>query len=265
MKKLIIGLLFAFGLIAVSGMDAAYAQIPPIVVDVERDTYTIGDMLTINGKVHRVHDGAVSIVVYAENGNIVAVGQTSVGPDRHFTITFPISGELANAGIYTVFADYSLSSNQPRTATSTFVVNEDVQILSVTPEGTDIPIEYTSTEGRIVEINTDQTSSTMTIKIESDGVGTMVITVPREVFDSKTDGDLDLIVDVSGGTMSEINTTELTRTFTVSYGPGTHEIIMAGTYAAVPEFGIIIPIILVAGLIGAMFAGRFGNQLMFNR
>ncbi|HKC79196.1 MAG TPA: hypothetical protein VKB83_03810 [Nitrosopumilaceae archaeon] len=122
---------------------------------------------------------------------------------------------------------------------------------------TDYSISYNIIGGRILGISADQNTFSLQIQIESKSDGVLSLNLPRELIDAKkaNGNDDDYLVTSNNQILkfTEIKTADM-RTLTINFSSGTSEISIYGT-SVVPEFPILIPVLIIA-LIFTIFFSR---------
>jgi len=237
------------------GVSPIFAQIEEaIVVTTELDSYQEGDKILVLGEVKEILSGyQVTIQVFEPSfGNRVYVNQVSVGVDRTFSDQITAGGPLwTSSGSYKIMVLYGV---QTRTASTTFVFGGTTSTgtptsgQSLTVEG--FGIGYQITGGSIISITPDIDQSSLIIEIKAVDDGELTITLPREVIDSKLNGEDDdffVLVDAEEVDFDETKT-DLDRTLVIAFSAGTEEIEIIGTFV-IPEFGTIAALILAVAII----------------
>ena len=241
-------------LIASIGATPAFAQIvESIVVSTDKSSYNEGETIMISGEVRELLSGyPVSLQVFAPNGNLVAIAQPDVGPDRMYNAEITAGGEMRAAGTYTVKVLYGTES---RTAETTFEFSGSSGGPGPGPSGPSINVEgydvrYTITGGSVISITPDVDANSLIIEISTTSDGQLTITLPRALIDAKLNGaDDDFFVLVDGEEVDFDETkTSSDRTLTIAFPDGAEEIEIIGTFV-IPEFGAIAALILAVAII----------------
>jgi len=244
--------LFAI-MVASIGIAPAFGQIvEPIVVTTDKASYMEGDTIIVTGKVSESLFGyAISIEVFAPNGNKVAVDQVMPGADKSFGTQFTAGGNLMKfAGDYTIKVLYATES---RTAETTFYfdgISDSGKPNLLQVVGTDFWINFEITGGKLLSITPDVDANSLIIAIDAFDDGQLTITLPRELIDAKIgDNDDAFFVLVDGEEVDfDETTTSTDRTLVISFPAGAEEIEIIGTHV-VPEFGAIAALILAVAII----------------
>ena len=240
-------------LVAGAGITPALAQqMAAVTVSTDMESYVEGDVITITGQVLARHSGGMSIIVTAPNGNIVKIGQPMVAPDNTFTFDIPTGNYMTESGMYTIEAHYSLDAKSPRMATTTFMYTS-VSTPGIIVDGTEFEPSHDITGGAVLHMYTNPQYNTLVIDIESTDDGAITITLPRDLIDSvKADGTDDsffVLVDGEEVEYNETATTDEARTLSIHFMAGAEMIEIIGTYVALPEFGVMVTLILAAAII----------------
>ena len=272
MKTQLSVLIVSAMLVASTGLTPSFAQVvEPIVVSTDMASYSDGDTVIVSGEVKDMLTGTpVSMRVFAANGNVVAVEQITIGPDRKFSVELTAGGSLwSSSGEYRVSVLYGSTA---RTAETTFEFGGSTGSMP-TPTPTPGPdpapgtqtfsvdageagtfnVGYSITGGSITGMMVDGDTSSLTVMIDAVDDGQLMLTLPRNVIDAKMnvcdgdDGDFFTLVDAEEVEFME-SKTSMDRTLTIEFSAGAEEIEIIGT-CAVPEFGTIAALILAAAII----------------
>ncbi len=126
---------------------------------------------------------------------------------------------------------------------------------------------YNITGGEVSSITADRAQSTLLINVASREDGTLTIELPRNVIDSKAQGNTDedyaVFVDDQSKSFEEITNNNEVRTIEIGFDNGAEKIEIAGTNI-IPEFGPIATIILgIAMIIFIIVTTRY-NKFSFH-
>ncbi len=227
----------------------------PITVTTDKTSYNDGDKLTISGTTRDYISGTpVAVIVRNPIGNVVLIAQVNLGSDRTYTTTVTVGGSSLwqAAGTYEVDVQFG---SKDRSAKTTFQFTGSAGGPSagntIKVEGTDFSVSYSITNGKVLGIKADVQSKSLIVSIQTTGDGTLTITLPRALIDSKinaqTDDQFFVLTDGQEATFTETKTaTDRTLTIPFTYGTGQIEII--GTFI-VPEFGPIAALVLAIAII----------------
>ncbi|MFQ5969094.1 MAG: PEFG-CTERM sorting domain-containing protein [Nitrososphaerales archaeon] len=246
--------------------NVAYSQAAALTVKVDKTSYGAGEEVMISGTVPAVLEGVpVAIQVFNPRNTMYTIDQVTPNADGTYSTTVKIGGKLGISGIYTVKATYSGQSVQ---ATFEFTGGEAVTepgTIRVEFEGNVFNVKASLSNGNIqsVEVDPDFTSIILFISTSETEDGELLITLPRDLIDSRINGDDDdyiLLVDGEEADFEETETTSTSRTLVIPIPAGAEEVEIIGT-VVVPEFGILAALVLVVA-VGAIIAVSRKNQIL---
>ncbi len=150
-----------------------------------------------------------------------------------------------------VFLSSDVSAQEQTNVTSNKVVNV---------MNTNFSIQYNNTgSAKILSAKPDVQARALVITLQATKDGFLTITLPRELIDKKDRGADSPFFFVNGGYISgdakENSNTSTERTITVPFTDGTEQIEIIGTWI-VPEFGSMVEMIVVIGIIGVVIMSR---------
>jgi hypothetical protein len=269
MQKLLLGLF----LVMTIGITPAFAQIliDPITVKTDKAVYLDGDMITVNGEVRHINTGMpVTMKIIAPNGNLVQLAQLEVNTFKNYQTDFTTGGALMKAsGEYKVIVSYG---DKSKMAETTFAYYSDVSSIPADvmetftqwKSGTIIidenNVNYNISNGDVLAMEPNVGSNSILIDVETTDNGSLILELPRSVIGSMDESGVDtrfVVIDNTdnGLAYQEIDTSELSRTINIDYNNGTSQIEVIGTYA-IPEFGMVVAMILLIGLVTAIVASK---------
>jgi len=126
-------------------------------------------------------------------------------------------------------------------------------------------IAYEITGGQILGIGVNPGTFSLNINLKNDNPGTISVTIPRDMVDSKKrDGTDDTFIVTSDGTISEFNETKTGsyRMLSISFPVNTDKISIYGT-TAVPEFPIALIAFLVSFIPVIMLSKRIVHSIKY--
>ncbi len=245
------------------GMTPAFGQIQsPITVTTDKQSYVGGEVVMVTGEVRDLFTATpVAIIVNAPNGNIVAVDQITVSPDKTFSTELVIGGQILAEGTYTITVQYGADS---RSASTSFELTDAMippgkppptlgpsngNAMVVDNEGYEVGFELTT--GDILSVTPDVESNALIIAIATTEDGSLTVTIPRTVadatYDDGTDDQYFVLVDGEEVNFEE-TVTDTERILTIDFTAGTEEITIIGTWV-IPEFGTIAVMILAVAIV----------------
>jgi predicted secreted protein with PEFG-CTERM motif len=139
---------------------------------------------------------------------------------------------------------------------------------SIKVNGTSFTIPYAITGGIITLIQSDTDTKTIDVSVQSSNGGNLTITLPTKLIDAYQEASLEpeythdesnaahfVVMNKNHGIKyTEVDTSE-NRTLTIPFGLGVSTIEIKGTYM-IPEFGSMVPIILVIAFISIIVASN---------
>ncbi len=247
------------------GMGSSYAQIAspvtsaPITLTPDQDIYATGERVTINGMVTSTQQGALTIFVTAPNGNRVLFAQPSV-ENNQFAVEFTAGGPLwANPGTYTVTATYGPTGSLKATTTIEYGGG------APTPEPEPEPVSpidamlagvvFEIVGGEVVSIAPGASGSpSIDIVVNASDDGSLTISIPRSILDSRTAGaegdDVPFSVLIDGEIVDAVETNDpTTRNLVISFFAGEGQVIEIIGSFIVPEFGTVAMLVLAVAII----------------
>jgi hypothetical protein len=150
-----------------------------------------------------------------------------------------------------VFLSSDVSAQEQTNVTSNKVINV---------MNTNLSIQYNNTgSAKILSVKPDVPARALVITLQATKEGLLTITLPRELIDKKDRGADSTYFFVIGGYISrdakENSKTSTERTITIPFIAGTEQIEIIGT-SIVPEFGPVVEMIVVIGIIGVVILSR---------
>jgi hypothetical protein len=143
----------------------------------------------------------------------------------------------------------------------------DANTFDVRIENQTYPLMYNITGGEVTSIAADPAQATLLINIASREDGTLTIELPRNVIDSKAQGNIDeeyaVFIDDQLKDFEEITNDNRVRALEIGFENGAEQIEIAGT-KIIPEFGPIAAIVLGIAIIVFIIATTKYNKFSFN-
>ena len=231
----------------------------PISVSTSRDIYYEDDIIIVFGKVTAMlNELPVTIQLYHED-SLIAVDQVEVALDGTFATDFRAKGNFwKEDGTYIVRAFYT----PEKIAEKTFQFFKKLSGGTSSLFPVDIPnsgsfdLGYSIIGGEISDIILNQNNYSLLIEFNAESNGNVVLKLPRENIESKTNDGVDeifIILISKTGTDSEdftevqfeeIETGSDFRTVRIQFEEGDKWVEIIGTYV-IPEFGTIVTMILL--------------------
>ena len=231
----------------------------PISVSTSRDIYYEDDIIIVFGKVTAtLHELPVTIQLYHED-SLIAVDQVEIALDGTFATDFRAKGNFwKEDGTYIVRAFYT----PEKIAEKTFQFFKKLSGGTSSLFPVDIPnsgsfdLGYSIIGGEVRDIILNQDNYSLLTEINADSNGNIVLKLPRENIESKTNDGVDeifiILISKTGldsedfveVQFEEIETGPDFRTVRIQFEEDDRWIKVIGTYV-IPEFGTIVTMILL--------------------
>ena len=250
----------------------------PITISTSQDIYYENDIVIVFGKVtSSVSLQTVSIQLYHDD-SLIAVDQVQIALDGTFVTDFRAKGSYWNEdGTYIVRAFYTPEKiaektfqffKQPSGGTSSLF---PVDI----PNSGSFNLGYSIIGGEISDITLNQDNYSLLIELNAVSNGNVVLKLPRENIEAKTNdgGDEIFIVLISKTGVDsddfvevefeEIETGSDFRTLRIQFEEGDRWIKVIGTFV-IPEFGTIVTMILLIAVTTAIMLSKSKFSIKYN-
>ena len=234
----------------------------PISVSTSRDIYYEDDIIIVFGKVTSIlNELPVTIQLYHED-SLIAVDQVEIALDGTFATDFRAKGNFwKEDGTYIVRAFYT----PEKIAEKTFQFFKKLSGGTSSLFPVDIPnsgsfeLGYSIIGGEVRDIILNQDNYSILTEIDADSNGNLVLKLPRENIESKTNDGMDeifiILISKTGldsedfveVQFEEIETGPDFRTVRVQFEEDDRWIKVIGTYV-IPEFGTIVTMILLIAI-----------------
>ena len=229
----------------------------PISVTTDKSVYDHNSMITVQGQIANFRPNSdIGLIVTGPPPfkNVIMVDQIKVNSDGTFKTTISTAGEpWKYDGTYIIRVTYGTQE-----VTDTVPVDVVGGIIELgkgncKPKqlaASGVCMDYNINAGRVTHSNIVPGTTSLIINLETDAKGSIEITIPRNILDSKMNGnDDDFIVLIDGNEVSyrEIKNID-SRKVTIQFPDGANQIEIIGTYA-IPEFGTIAALILAVAII----------------
>ena len=231
----------------------------PISVSTSKDIYHEGEIIVVFGKITAMaNELPVTIQLYHED-SLIAVDQVKVALDGTFATDFTAKGNFwKEDGTYIVRAFYT----PEKIAEKTFQFFKKLSGGTSANFPVDIPnsgsfdLGYSIIGGEVRDIILNQDNYSLLTEINADSNGNIVLKLPRENIESKTNDDVDEIFiilisktgldseDFTEVQFEEIETGPDFRTVRIQFEEDDRWVTVIGTYV-IPEFGTIVTMILL--------------------
>ena len=244
-----------------------------------KDIYYDGEHIVVFGSVNTIfEDMPITIQIYHES-NLIGIAQPDVAKDGTFAASFYATGlKWKNEGTYTIRAQYTPT----QIAETSFEFFSQMVDVSAAVFPVDIPysgtfdVGYTIRGGEVFSIWMDQSNYSVGVLLQDvNSNGNLILKLPTESFDAKTDGEnIDFIVLISKESTDiyenfvqveyeEVATGDNYRTIRIPLEEGDQFVEVVGTYV-IPEFGSIVIIILVVAVSSAIIISKSRFSVRYN-
>jgi len=236
----------------------AYAQGQLIFLETSQNSYEEGDTIVVSGNVTSIIAGEqVSITIFRE-GNLVDIAQIEVAQDGNYAHTFIAKGPLwQKDGNYVIRALYGKTTIETSFEFFTKGACEETtdSFDAIVEDGGTFDVDYTVRGATVKDMIVDPQTFALIVILETDDNGCIILKLPRESIDAKKSDNVDdkfiILIDGVEVPYREVSTNTDSRTITIEFEEGDSDIEIIGTFV-VPEFGSIVMIILVIGIVSTI-------------
>ena len=258
-----------FILIILLGFSAGtvFAQESLISVQTDDNNYDEGDTIVISGNVSTMIGDTPVLIQIVHEGAFIEIRQLDVAKDGTFSQTIIAEGNVwKSSGEYLIRAFY-----QEYIAESSFTYTSKVEVKE-TKENFEVDagshgtfdIEYTIKGATIKDMVVDSDIFALIVQLDAIDEGSITLNLPREFIGAeKQDGKDDTFIILIDGievAYQEAVVLSESRKITINFEQGDSDIEIIGTYV-VPEFGSIVMLMLIAGIITTILATRNRFQI----
>ncbi|AFS80218.1 hypothetical protein NKOR_01560 [Candidatus Nitrosopumilus koreensis AR1] len=246
----------------------AFAQEPFVSVQTDDKNYDEGDTIVISGKVQTVVGGTPVTLQILTSGNLVDIAQITVAQDGTYSHTILAEGPLwNNAGEYLIrvlYGDGNMAETKfnytPESGAVETTTNFEVDAGS---HGT-FDVEYTIKGGTVKNMIVDSDIFALIVQVDSTDEGVITLDLPREFIGAeKQDGKDDTFIILIDGIEVAYQESVVhadSRVITINFEQGDSDIEIIGTYV-VPEFGTIVMMVLLVGIMATIILTRTKFQI----
>lgn len=261
--SIIILLTISIGSISIGPISAQ--ELPLISIKTDDTNYDEGDTVVISGSVRTVIGETPLILQLFIEGSLKDVGQLIVAQDGSFSETLLAEGGAwKKSGNYTIVASYQGHQIQTEfsfTTKSEVIVTSEPYTIDTGEE--DFDIEYTIKGGTVKNMEVNFDIFAVVVQINATDIGTITLDLPRGLIEAK-EGNKDvkfiILIDGTEAVHEESIVSSDSRVIDVNFEPGDSNIEIIGTYV-IPEFGVIVMMILVVGIMVTIMATRNKLQI----
>jgi predicted secreted protein with PEFG-CTERM motif len=263
-SKIIYGIISL--LIISTGTVYAQESLPIISAQTDDDTYYEGDSIVISGKVNAVIGSTpVTLQTFTGNGDLVNIAQIDIAQDATFSHSILAKGPLwQKQGEYSVKASYG--QNGISESKFNYIPNSELNPTNfkVDTGNETFDVRYIIKGGTVKNITTDSDNLTLKVQINSTNNGEILLELPREFIGAeRQDGNDEIFIILIDGIQVPYNeslTNSESRTIEIEFNQNDSNIEIIGTYI-IPEFGNIVMMILMVGILSTILVARNKFQL----
>jgi len=263
-SKIIYGIISL--LIISTGTVYAQESLPIISAQTDDDTYYEGDSIVISGKVNAVIGSTpVTLQTFTGNGDLVNIAQIDIAQDATFSHSILAKGPLwQKQGEYSVKASYG--QNGISESKFNYIPNSELNPTNfkVDTGNETFDVRYIIKGGTVKNITTDSDNLTLKVQINSTNNGEILLELPREFIGAeRQDGNDEIFIILIDGIQVPYNeslTNSESRTIEIEFNQNDSNIEIIGTYI-IPEFGSIVMMILMVGILSTILVARNKFQL----
>lgn len=240
----------------------AFAQsddVPFLTVETDDNHYDEGDTVVISGKLKTVIVDTPIILQLWHEGNLIDAAQFFPAQDGSYSHTIIAEKPLwRTEGEYLIIVSHGEGNISETTIDFTprqefLEITESIEVQI--PNGGTFDVEYTIKGGAVKDMILEPNNYTLKILLETPDEGTISLRLPRDSIDAEKPNGQDetfiVLIDNIQNLYKETETTSQARLITINFEEGDSEIEIIGT-KVVPEFGIIVVLILITGMMFAI-------------
>jgi len=261
---------YSLALLLVISTGTVFAEEFSVLVKTDDNNYDEGDTIVISGEVSTSIPGVDIVIQLFREGNMVAIAQKSIAQDGTFSHTILAEGPLwKKSGTYSVRASYEAGgvtiSETEFTYSSKSEVSETATNFEVDAgsHGT-FDVKYTIKGGTVKNMVVDSENFAVIVQIDATDEGAITLDLPREFIGAeKQDGKDDTFIILIDGievAYEELVVHSESRAITIEFQQEDSDIEIIGTYV-IPEFGTIVMMILIVGIMVTVLVTRNKFQI----
>jgi len=244
-----------------------------ISVQTDNSVYVEGDTIIISGEILTIIGQTPVTLQLFQDTNMVEIAQINVSQDGNYSYTIIAEGSLwQTSGDYIVRVTYG----EGNIAETTFSYIPDSDVLTTTDifevtagsSGT-FDIAYSIRGGTLSDISIDESIFGLVVQINAFNDGQIILDLPRTYIDAEKQNGKDeifiILVEKQNGDIVETIYHEKPshsdiRTITIDFEENDSAIQIIGTYV-IPEFGILVMIILTVGIMTSILMTKNKFQI----
>ena len=254
----------------VFGQESTDQAISPIIVQTDDKNYDEGDTIVISGKVVIPINGVNVVLQLFTEGNMIEIAQITVAQDGTYSHTVLAEGPLwKKSGTYVVRSSYEVGGGTIAETEFNYLPKSDIVEtkenfeVNAGSKGT-FDVEYTIKGSIVKDIIINSNNFSLEVEIETTDDGSITLDLPREFIGAeKQDGKDDIFIILIDGidvAYEESVVLSESRKITINFEEGDSKIEIIGTYV-VPEFGTMVMIVLIVGIMTIIISTRNKFQI----
>ena len=258
-----------YGLILILAISAVpvSAQQSLISVQTNDKNYEEKDIIVISGAVNIIVGETPVVLQIFFEGNRVEIAQLTVAQDGSYSHTVIAEGpRWQKSGDYRVSASYgegNIVETEFKYSLKSDAISTKIFEVDAGSYGT-FDVKHTVIGATIKDIRVNQEIFGLVVQIESTDEGSITLELPREFVGANTKDGKDekfiILIDTIPVDYEEEGTSADIRTITIEFEQGDSDIEIIGTYV-MPEFGAIVMVILIVGIMTTVLATRSKLQM----
>jgi len=245
-----------------------FAQESLISVQTDDKNYDEGDTIVISGQVTTVIGSTPITLQLFMEGHMVDIAQITVAQDGTYSHTILAEGPLwTKQGKYIVRVSYGegniAESEFNYVPKSEAIIKTETFDVNAGSKGT-FDVKYSIKGGTVKDITVNSHDFSLEVQIETTDDGSITLDMPREFIGAeKQDGKDEMFIVLIDGinvAYQESAVFSESRVITINFEQDDSKIEIIGTYA-VPEFGTIVIMILMIGIMTTIIITRNKFQM----
>jgi len=252
----------------VISVSTVFAQESLISIQTDDQNYDEGDTVVISGQVTTIIGSTPITLQLFTEGNLVEIAQITVAQDGTYSHTVLAEGPLwKKQGQYIARVSYGTGNIAEAVfdyiPASEAVVKTEIYDVNAGSKGT-FDVEYSIKGGTVKDIIINSNNFALEVQIDTMDDGSITLDMPREFIGAeKQDGKDEMFIILIDGinvAYEESAVFSESRVITVNFEQDDSKIEIIGTYV-IPEFGTIVMMILMVGIMTTIFVTRNKFQI----
>ncbi len=252
----------------VISVSTVFAQESLISIQTDDQNYDEGDTVVISGQVTTIIGSTPITLQLFTEGNLVEIAQITVAQDGTYSHTVLAEGPLwKKQGQYIARVSYGTGNIAEAVfdyiPVSEAVVKTEIYDVNAGSKGT-FDVEYSIKGGTVRDIIINSNNFALEVQIDTTDDGSITLDIPREFIGAeKQDGKDEMFIILIDGinvAYEESAVFSESRIIKINFEQDDSKIEIIGTYV-IPEFGTIVMMILMIGIVTTIFITRNKFQI----